>query len=674
MIDNARVMAALERLRQSDKELGRELGQRMERGGREVAMTTEAPAGGGRLLTQETIVLRTGRPVLAISQDKAQLIFNAGDSQIWRDRLTTAEPLLTPAIRAVGRVEVSAHPDFSWIGTGWLVAPDVIVTNRHVALEFGQASGAGFVFRSGTFGRKRRASIDFLEEVGRSAERVAKVREIMHIEDENGPDVAFLRIEASGLAPHIALAEGSTRAEQQIAVIGYPARDSRIPDQDLMEQIFGDVYDKKRLAPGQVRDAAATELQHDCSTLGGNSGSVVLDLATGKAVGIHFAGRFLEANFAVPAAVIAERLHAAERGEARPRVITSGSGTTAPAQTQQTAPAPMRISCTIPIHVTIEVGVPVSQQQQQQQPQPTIAVTTTPVPAIDNAGDDEDFATEGVPSDYLNRRGYEGDFLGLDAGLNIPLPKVVAAADQILAFNFAGNPQETVLKYEHFSVVMRRDRRLCFFSAVNIDGNLSRKEKRTGWLRDPRIPAAAQIRDECYGNAPKFSRGHMTRREDPVWGTKETGARGNSDSMHVTNTVPQMQTFNGGIWLGLENYALDHTKDDDMKVCVFTGPIFRDDDPVRDGVKIPRVFWKVIAFVHDETGKLSATGYSISQEKFLSASEFVFGAYDTHQRSLAWIEQQTGLSFGPLTALDLFTDANEAAPRPLRDFRQIRLI
>jgi endonuclease G len=107
-------------------------------------------------------------------------------------------------------------------------------------------------------------------------------------------------------------------------------------------------------------------------------------------------------------------------------------------------------------------------------------------------------------------------------------------------------------------------------------------------------------------------------------------------------------------------------------VCVFTGPVFRDDDPVRDRVRIPRVFWKVIVFVHDETAKLSATGYSISQEKFLSETEFVFGAYDTHQRSLKWIEQQTGLSFGRVTELDLFGDVEEANPRLLRDFRQIR--
>jgi endonuclease G len=77
-----------------------------------------------------------------------------------------------------------------------------------------------------------------------------------------------------------------------------------------MENLFGDVYDKKRLAPGQIRQSGPEELQHDCSTLGGNSGSVVLDLATGDALGIHFAGRFLEANYAVSASVIEGRLRA----------------------------------------------------------------------------------------------------------------------------------------------------------------------------------------------------------------------------------------------------------------------------------------------------------------------------------------------------------------------------
>jgi hypothetical protein len=161
--------------------------------------------------------------------------------------------------------------------------------------------------------------------------------------------------------------------------------------------------------------------------------------------------------------------------------------------------------------------------------------------------------------------------------------------------------------------MMNRRRRMCFFSAVNIDGNLSKKSARVGWKWDPRIPKAQQIMNECYGNPPKFSRGHMTRREDPGWGDKKTAKRGNEDSMHVTNTTPQMQAFNAPIWLALEDYALGHAREDEMKISVFTGPYFEDHDPEMYGVQIPRAFWKVIAFIHDDTGKLCATGYEMNQ-------------------------------------------------------------
>src|SRR5262249_47359320 len=150
------------------------------------------------------------------------------------------------------------------------------------------------------------------------------------------------------------------------------------------------------------------------------------------------------------------------------------------------------------------------------------------------------------PEDYRDRQGYQADFVGLD----VPLPRVTPDTD-VLTFDEDGRT-EHVLRYQHFSVVMSRSRRLCYFSAANIDGSQSRKMKRAGWRMDSRIPIAQQIKGECYGNAPRFSRGHMTRREDPIWGTMSAATLGNSDSMHVTNTVPQMQPFNAGIWLGLE--------------------------------------------------------------------------------------------------------------------------
>ena len=49
----------------------------------------------------------------------------------------------------------------------------------------------------------------------------------------------------------------------------------------------------------------------------------------------------------------------------------------------------------------------------------------------------------------------------------------------------------------------------------------------------------------------------------------------------------------------------------DMRISVFTGPFLLADDPIRRGVRIPRSFWKVIAFIHDQTGELCATGYTM---------------------------------------------------------------
>src|SRR5438046_309673 len=71
----------------------------------------------------ETIVRRTGRPVLAIQNEELNLaMLTTADvqSQVWRKRLTQAAAVVNPAIRSVGRVEVVGH-ELSWLGRAWLV-------------------------------------------------------------------------------------------------------------------------------------------------------------------------------------------------------------------------------------------------------------------------------------------------------------------------------------------------------------------------------------------------------------------------------------------------------------------------------------------------------------------------------------------------------------------------
>jgi endonuclease G len=667
-------------VREGDPKLAEEsadLGVRTE------ALEVAMPAGALEdAITLESIAMRRERPVLAIKENETKLVFiDQADSEIWGERLKKAKPLLDKAIRAVGRVDLKGGP-LDWVGTGWLVSENVIVTNRHVAREFATRKGEGFTFQMGTNGQIS-ADVDFLQEIDNPNKLVFKLTRPLHIEDAPGPDVAFFEIEImsgnSKLATPIELATQIAQTEN-IATIGYPAYDSRIPEPDLMERIFGKTYNKKRLAPGGVTRVEQTRIWHNCTTLGGNSGSVIFDLDNGNAVGLHFSGSFLATNYAVRSDVV-KKLLADVRGgrvarrsgqparEVRPPLVTQGRPAIVRRGGSGTA------TLTIPLTISVSLG-----DVRGSTPVPG-PLRMPPMSGSEEADIPEE--TEAVASDYRDRGGYEPDFLG--SRFSVKLPSVERGANDILDFELDGETH-TELRYEHYSVVMNRRRRMCFLSAVNIDGNLSKKSARVAWKWDPRIPKEQQIMKECYGNPPKFSRGHMTRREDPGWGNTKTAKRGNEDSMHVTNTTPQMQAFNAPIWLALEDYALQHAREDEMKISVFTGPYFAERDPEMYGVRIPLTFWKIIAFIHDQTGKLCATGYEMNQEQSLQPEEeFVFGAFTSPQLGIATqvpirsIEARSGINFGNLASVDPLAGDEEGVAdggirAPLLALEQIRFV
>ena len=278
-------------------------------------------------LAIETIVNRYGRPVLLIEGTTWKM--DAAEAAVWAERLGSdaVKNALASVIPAVGRIEVENH-ELSWLGTGWLVAEDVIITNRHVAREFAQrGSGAdsGFVFRQGHLNPSSRMSarVDFREEYRGNEHNQFNVIDILHIEGDDGPDMALLKVERknateTSLAAPLRLATKAAIPNQYVATVGYPALDSRIPDQQLVRRLFGDVYDVKRLAPGQIKGSSTDEITHDCSTLGGNSGAPISDLESGEVFGLHYAGLYLRSNYGVPAAVIADRVAKVRSGRKIP--------------------------------------------------------------------------------------------------------------------------------------------------------------------------------------------------------------------------------------------------------------------------------------------------------------------------------------------------------------------
>jgi endonuclease G len=146
-------------------------------------------------LSLRNIVLRVGRPVLAVVGDVPQIQFTDGQSEVWRSRLQASADRLRFAARAVGRIDVIGLPRLQYVGTGWLVDKHTIATKRHVAREFGRQIRGRFAFKKGSGAKPIRASINFLEEVGRSERLEFQIVEILHIEDEEGPDFALLRVE-----------------------------------------------------------------------------------------------------------------------------------------------------------------------------------------------------------------------------------------------------------------------------------------------------------------------------------------------------------------------------------------------------------------------------------------------------------------------------------------------
>ena len=241
---------------------------------------------------RQTHVIHYDRPAFLVQHGRCE---PASGDPWWP--LTTGGRLAS-AIACVGRFSVT-DPARHNLGTGWRVRPDVIATNRHLALYFDE---------------RRRCSpalvtIDFAGEYEGERPRTFAVAESLYIAEDY--DLAFMRVITRGDRrdqTYIELARRPCSPGTAVCTIGFPADNTRFYDPGRISGIFGGIYDVKRVAPGWVVAVSTGRVDHDCTTLGGNSGSVLLDLESGLAVGIHADGIPFVRNHAVPAGLIRERL------------------------------------------------------------------------------------------------------------------------------------------------------------------------------------------------------------------------------------------------------------------------------------------------------------------------------------------------------------------------------
>lgn len=269
-----------------------------------------------RRASLEAIVRLTGRPAHPLTDGNLSAEDIQTDTQ-WGGFLGMLVDLPSWA-NSVGRINLDGYH----IGTGFQ-AGNGVMTNRHVLEslidEVVGPGGTEWGFDRG------RVTVDFSDTGDGSAEFgldhviMAGADPIRFLENLSRLDMAMLGYADNAgptNRPALKLAK-DLEPNKNVAVIGFPASPTNdafidpvtgLPNHEIgkrLRAIFGTDFGRKYVAPGLVMskpgelpgDDNSWVFSHDCTTLGGNSGSVVVQFGATPAVsGLHFSGAPLIAN------------------------------------------------------------------------------------------------------------------------------------------------------------------------------------------------------------------------------------------------------------------------------------------------------------------------------------------------------------------------------------------
>ncbi|WP_316846516.1 DNA/RNA non-specific endonuclease [Pedobacter psychrodurus] len=249
---------------------------------------------------------------------------------------------------------------------------------------------------------------------------------------------------------------------------------------------------------------------------------------------------------------------------------------------------------------------------------------------------------ERFDENYNSRKGYLENFI---PDFSVPFPKVKQELQSQL-YNSFETEVPYKAHYHHFTLIMNKKRRMLMWSAANVDYNPALRDSRSraelgngAWRLDKRIPEIYQIQaKEFYDPATLVDKGHIVRRDDNCWSELKDGKTdsigieyANADTFHWTNCTPQHEAFNRdvapyagvGLWGVLENAIKKQlefivndpenaNKDYSQRACILSGPIFKDDDPEYMDIQYPLEFWKIFAIHSKSEGNL-VYGFILSQ-------------------------------------------------------------
>jgi endonuclease G len=241
----------------------------------------------------------------------------------------------------------------------------------------------------------------------------------------------------------------------------------------------------------------------------------------------------------------------------------------------------------------------------------------------------------------------------------IPLP---TPNDRVKSLAFEGD----YIHHSRHSLLFNLERGFAFVSAHNIDGTTLSSSQFTNrnFKKDPKItPSKLQIgndrgyrqsRNGVFGPNP-WDRGHLARRKSLSWGNESEASTAELESDFWSNIVPQHKNLHDDAWGKIEDWMMERVEGDNKRACVFTGPIFTEDDPEHKNgpnevpIRIPAGFWKVITI--ELNGVMRSAGFLVWQRDYDNKIPLPFAPV-LEQVRLTTIEVLTGLTFPTLRLFD----------------------
>ena len=220
----------------------------------------------------------------------------------WNGYVNPCSAALQQAIGCTGRINYSKNH----VGTGFLIAGNLIITNRHVLQQVAKQRDGKWLFYNNV-------GIDFgFEYEARTTYQPRAFKKVVFA----GPQINGTNIDHTKADIALIALEGETDTTLQqpmaynlstsllpgtkIFALGYPniPKGGETPESAA---VFNSTYGVKRIAPGEIIAGSDPQypgrLCHDASTLGGNSGSLIVACGQeGIAAALHYGGIYADIN------------------------------------------------------------------------------------------------------------------------------------------------------------------------------------------------------------------------------------------------------------------------------------------------------------------------------------------------------------------------------------------